>query len=73
MTIDFTSIARYDEVCRGYEGYSLEPNETGRWIEIENVIEILRLHGIEVRTAETIEAEKFEAEMVEKFGKNWRE
>lgn len=57
MTIDFTSIARYDEICRDYGGYFLEPNETGRWVDIDNVIEILRLHGIEVRTAENIIAE----------------
>lgn len=57
MTIDFTSITRYDEICRGYDGYFLESNETGRWVDIDNVIEILRLHGIDCRTAETVIAE----------------
>lgn len=72
MTIDFTKIERYDEECRGYGGYSLENNATGRWVDFDEMVAILAAHGIECRTAESVANEKFEAEMIAKHGEKWR-
>ena len=72
IVVDMTSITRYNEECRGYGGNMLEPYEKGEYVSFDAVVDILAKHGITVRSAETVENEKFEAEMVAKYGEGWR-
>lgn len=72
MTIDFSKIERFYEVCRGYDGYFLEHDEQGDWVRFEDVVAALASAGVSVKSFETIRDEKWEKEMREKYGPNWK-
>ncbi len=72
IVVDMTNISRYNMECHGYGGYDLYHNETGQWVDFDTVVDILKNHGIMVRSAETVRDEQFEAEMVAKHGEGWR-
>lgn len=71
MTVDFTKISRFDEECGGYGGYFLADRKNGDYVRFDDVVKLLAENGIAVKSFETIEREKFEKEMVEKYGKDW--
>lgn len=59
MTIDFTKIYRQDLDCCGYGGSDLCHSVDGRWVDIDDVIAILKAAGIECETVETVAHKKF--------------
>jgi hypothetical protein len=69
--IDFTKISRFDEECGSYGGYFLASRKDGEYVLFDDVVKLLAENGIAVKSFETIEREKFEKKMVEKYGENW--
>jgi hypothetical protein len=70
--IDTTEITRFDEECGSYGGYFITVATEGDYVKFDDIVALLAKNGIAVKSFESIRQEKFEKDMEEKYGKDWR-